>query len=190
MRYPYGYYMALSPAATLEAVLFASGESMSKKRLQTLLGVSEDLLEAGLKELRNSLSGRGLALIETDTELELRTAPEAADIIRKLREAELSRDLGKASLETLAIILYKNGATRSEVDWVRGVNSTAAIRSLLMRGLIERGEDVTDKRRARYTTTIDALAHLGVTSKEELPRYAEFQATFNAQEIARAAETE
>jgi chromosome segregation and condensation protein ScpB len=48
--------MALSPAATLEAVLFAAGESMPKKRLQTLLGVSEDLLEAGLKELRLSLT--------------------------------------------------------------------------------------------------------------------------------------
>lgn len=182
--------MALSPAATLEAVLFAAGESMPKKRLQTLLGVTEDLLEAGLAELRNSLANRGLALIETDTELELRTAPEAADIVRKLREAELSRDLGKASLEALAIILYKDGATRSEVDWVRGVNSTAAIRSLLLRGLIERGEDAIDKRRARYTPTIDAFAHLGVSKKEELPRYEEFQATFNAQEIARAATEE
>ncbi len=180
--------MALSPAATLEAVLFASGEPMSKKRLGTLLGVTEDLLEAGLNELGKNLAGRGLALIDTGAEVELRTAPDAAEIIKKLREAELSRDLGKASLETLAIILYKGGATRSDVDWVRGVNSTAAIRSLLMRGLIERSEDSADRRRARYTATVDAFAHLGVTSREELPRFTEFTATFATQEAARSAE--
>jgi segregation and condensation protein B len=180
--------MALSPAATLEAVLFASGEPMSKKRLATLLGVSEDLLEAGLGELAKNLQGRGLSLIDTGEQVELRTAPEAAEIVKKLREAELSRDLGKASLETLAIILYKGGATRSDVDWVRGVNSTAAIRSLLMRGLVERAEDTTDRRRARYTATIDAFAHLGVSSREELPRFAEFTATFATQEAARATE--
>jgi segregation and condensation protein B len=182
--------MALSPAATLEAILFAAGESMPRTRLQALLGVSDDLMEAGLAELRHSLQGRGVALVETDDEIELRTAPEAASLIRKMRESELSRDLGKASLEALAIILYKDGATRSEVDWVRGVNSSTAIRSLLMRGLIERGEDAADKRRARYTASIDALAHLGITSRENLPRFAEFQATFASQEASRAAAEE
>jgi len=176
------HYMALSPAATLEAVLFASGESMSKERLATMLGVTGDLLEAGLAELGKTLHGRGLALIDSGAEVELRTAPEAADIIRKLRESELSRDLGKAGLEALALILYKGGATRSEVDWVRGVNSTAAIRSLLMRGLIERSEDTGDRRRARYTATVDALAHLGVRTKEELPHFADMQAAFAVHE--------
>lgn len=180
--------MALSPAATLEAVLFASGEPLTKKRLGAILGVSGDLLEAGLGELAKNLQGRGLALIDTGSEVELRTAPDAAEIVKKLREAELSRDLGKASLETLAIILYKGGATRSDVDWVRGVNSTAAIRSLLMRGLVERSEDTTDRRRARYTATVDALAHLGVSRMEDLPRFAEFQATFAGQDAARSAE--
>lgn len=180
--------MALSPAATLEAVLFASGEPLSKKRLATLLGVSEDLLEAGLAELSKTLHGRGLSLIDTGSEVELRTAPEAAEIVKKLREAELSRDLGKASLETLAIILYKDGATRSEVDWVRGVNSTAALRSLLLRGLVERSEDTADRRRARYTPTVDALAHLGVSSREALPRFEEFHTALAGQDAAQAAE--
>jgi len=182
--------MALSPAATLEAVLFAAGEPMSRERLSSLLGVSGDLLEAGLSELSKSMHGRGLALIDSGEEVELRTASEAAGIIRTLRESELSRDLGKAGLEALALILYKGGATRSEVDWVRGVNSSAAIRSLLLRGLIERGEDSSDRRRARYTATVDALAHLGVTSKEELPRYAEMQAIFATHEAARSAAEE
>lgn len=183
--------MTLSLPATLEAVLFAHGEPMEKKRLMALLGIPADMLVAGVAELRASLEGRGLALIETETLVELRTHADAAPVIKQLRESELSRDLGKASLETLAIILYQGGAVRSDIDWIRGVNSTAAIRSLLMRGLIERREDTTDKRRARYTASVDALAHLGIASKEELPRYGELAGTLSARAAqAEAVETE
>jgi segregation and condensation protein B len=155
---------------------------MTKGRLAKLLDLTPGDLAAASEELAASLEGRGLALIETEDELELRTAAHASSIIKKLRESELSRDLGKASLETLAMILYRGSATRGEIDWVRGVNSGAAIRSLTLRGLIERTEDATDRRRARYKPTVDALAHLGVTKKEELPRFAEFAATINEQE--------
>lgn len=139
----------------------------------TLLGIPAEMLAAGIADLHEQLKSRGLALIETTTDVELRTHPDAAAVVKQLRESELSRDLGKASLETLAIILYQNGATRSDIDWVRGVNSTAALRSLLMRGLIEKNEDASDKRRARYTATIDALGHLGLKRREDLPRYEE-----------------
>lgn len=168
--------MALSPSATLEAVLFAAGEPMTRKRLVALFGITEDMLGKAANELREDLHGSGLALIETAEELELRTVPEAADMVKKLRESELSRDLGKAGLEALAIILYQGSATRGQIDWVRGVNSGAAIRSLMLRGLIERTEDPNDKRRALYTTTVEALAHLGIAKKEDLPDYERFAA--------------
>jgi segregation and condensation protein B len=175
----------ISHTASLEAVLFAAGESVSKKRLATLLEITPEQLRDSALDLRTKLEGRGLALIEAGEELELRTAPHAAGVVQKLRESELSRDLGKASLEALAIILYKGGATRSEIDWVRGVNSAAALRSLTLRGLIARAEDASDRRRIRYTATIDALAHLGVASMQDLPRYSEFAAALSsAQESA------
>lgn len=179
--------MATTPSALLEAALFAAGEPMARKRLATLLDISVHELDAAAAELRTALTGRGLALIETEDELELRTAPEASALVQKLRESELSRDLGKASLETLAMILYRGNATRGEIDWIRGVNSGAAIRLLTLRGLIERTEDPTDKRRARYKPTVDALAHLGVSRKEDLPRYAELTSTI-AEEEAKAAD--
>lgn len=174
--------MALPLSSRLEAVLFASGEALTKKRLMTLLEVSEESFEDALNALSISLEERGVALMRAGEEIELRTHPMAADDIRKLRESELSRDLGKASLETMALILYKGGATRTDIDWIRGVNSGAAIRALLMRGLIERTDDVHDKRRAFYRPTIDALAHLGATSLEALPRYAELTTALNEQE--------
>lgn len=182
--------MALSLPASLEAVLFAAGEPLEKKRLLTLLDASAEALTDAVDTLRTSLEGRGLALVETDAELELRTNAAAANVIKKLRESELARDLGKAGLETMALVLYKGGATRSDIDFVRGVNSAAALRSLLLRGLVERTEDPSDKRRALYLPTVEALAHLGVEKREDLPRYAEFSAALTEQEAKASAAAE
>jgi segregation and condensation protein B len=164
----------LTPSAALEALIFASNGIVQKKTLMELLGVDVDKFTSALTALSEQLEGHGITLIQTTDEVELRTVPEAADIVQRLREGELARDLGRASLETLAVIAYQDGATRGEIDWIRGVNSTASLRSLLMRGLIEGKEDLVDKRRIRYSVTIDALAHLGLKSLQELPRYDEF----------------
>ena len=166
----------ISPSAALEAVLFAAGGPLSKKRLAVLLSMTDSELSAAMLRLTESLAGRGLALIVSEEDAELRTAAEASAIIQAFREGEMSRDLGKASLETLAVIAYRGGATRSEVDWVRGVNSTASVRTLLLRGLIDGKEDRVDKRRTRYTLTTEALAHLGLRSVSELPRVEELGA--------------
>ncbi len=167
----------LTPPAALEALLFASGEPLSKKRLTEFLDISPEQLATVIESLKHSLVDRGLALVETDTEVELRTAPDAAELVKKLREDELARDLGKGSLETLAVIAYQGGASRSEIDWVRGVNSSASLRTLLLRGLIEGREDSIDKRRLRYSLTTEAYAHLGVTRESDLPRFEELRSS-------------
>lgn len=182
--------MALTPPATLEAILFASGEPVAKKRLASLLGITPDILQKAVDALREDLSSRGLNLVETENELELRTAPQASELVKKLREAELSRDLGKAGLETLALILYRGSATRSEIDWVRGVNSSQTVRTLLLRGLIEKTEDQEDRRRPRYKPTVEALAHLGVSKAEQLPNFAELSAILKGREEKVAEETD
>lgn len=146
---------------------------MELKRIASVMGCTVDDVKKTAEELRNDLVERGVTLVETVDELELRTAPDAADMVKKLREGELSKDLGKAGLEALAIILYRGQVTRSEIDWIRGVNSAQTVRSLMLRGLIERTEDPSDKRRFRYQPTTDALAHLGIGRVEDLPRFAE-----------------
>ncbi len=170
----------LTPPAALEALLFASGGPLEKKRLCALLGLTDAELEVALTALVEQLDGRGVSVIETESEVEMRTASEAAPIVKKLRENELARDLGKASMETLAVIAYQRGATRGEIDWVRGVNSSASLHTLLMRGLIEGREDERDKRRMRYGLTTEALAYLGITRAEDLPRSAELSAAAQA----------
>jgi segregation and condensation protein B len=180
--------MAGTAGAMLEAVLFAAGEPLTKKRLATVLGIKSEDIKDAVAELRASLTGRGITLIETDEELELRTTPETSEVVQKLRENELTRDLGKAGLESLAVILYKGSATRADVDWVRGVNSSQTIRSLLLRGLIERSDDTSDRRRALYKPTVDALAHLGATERSALPRFEEFAAALSREEARKETE--
>ncbi|MEK7060504.1 MAG: SMC-Scp complex subunit ScpB [Patescibacteria group bacterium] len=170
----------LTPPSALEALLFANGGPVEKKRLAELLGISDAELAIALKALVQQLDGHGVSIVETDRKIEMRTAPSASVVVKKLRESELSRDLGKASMETLAVIAYQTGTTRGEIDWVRGVNSSTSLRTLLMRGLIEGREDERDKRRTRYNLTTDALAHLGITRAENLPRSNELMTTLRA----------
>ncbi len=172
----------LTPPAQLEAILFAAGEALSKKRLASVIGITPQTLQQAIDALRSELSNRGLSIVETETDVELRTNAAASELVKKLRENELSRDLGKAGLETLALILYRKGATRHEIDWVRGVNSSQTIRSLLLRGLIEKTENPEDARRPRYQATVDALSHLGVSRREELPDYEELSALLSDKE--------
>src|SRR5581483_8958425 len=91
----------------LEALLFWKGEPMTVKKIQTALDCSKEELDAALAALEVNLATRGLRLMKNNDEIELRTAPEASAFIEKLTKEELMRDLGKAGLETLSIILYK-----------------------------------------------------------------------------------
>lgn len=163
----------LTPPSAIESLLFANGGPLEKKQLAKLLGIKDAELKIALKALKEQLNGHGISITETESEIEMRTTPEASVLVKKLRESELSRDLGKASMETLAVIAYETGTTRGEVDWVRGVNSSASLRTLLMRGLIEGREDERDKRRIRYSLTTEALAYLGISNSNELPRHSE-----------------
>lgn len=170
----------LTPPAAAHALLFAAAGPLEKKRFATVLGIKEAELPLVLTALSKSLEGSGVALIETDSEVELRTAPEASALVKRLRENELSRDLGKAGLETLAVIAYsKGGVTRGTIDWVRGVNSSTSLRTLLMRGLIDGREDERDRRRIRYYPTTEALGHLGAAAATELPRFEELDSSLS-----------
>jgi segregation and condensation protein B len=176
----------LTPPQALEALLFASGEPLERKEAAKLLGIKESELQKVADALIVELKGRGVVLVETEHELELRTSGEASEFVKKLRESELSRDLGKGSLETLAVIAYQGGATRGQIDWVRGVNSTASLRTLQLRGLVEGREDERDRRRQRYSLTTEALAHLGIAHANDLPRHTELAR--GAAEIIKAEE--
>ena len=157
---------AMDTERALEAVLFWKGEPMARTQLATRLSVSEEELRNAALKLREHLTGRGLQLLETDESLALVTAPEVSELITRITKDELSHDIGKAGLETLSIILYRGPVTKTDIDYIRGVNSQYILRSLLIRGLVER---VPDGKSFMYRTTAELLAELGLTGIDELP---------------------
>jgi segregation and condensation protein B len=160
----------------IEGLLFYKGEDVEIKKLAELLKVSEQEIENSLKKLEQSLFGRGLVLVHKNNRVVLGISSELSPIIESIRKDEITKELTKASLDTLSIILYKNDVSRSEIDYIRGVNSSFILRNLLVRGLIEKVVDGKDSRRALYRPTFDTLSYMGVTSIEQLPNYNEIKA--------------
>ncbi|MDD5318995.1 MAG: SMC-Scp complex subunit ScpB [Candidatus Pacebacteria bacterium] len=156
---------------TIEAILFWKGEPVSRKKLMAILGCTITDLENGLKNLEERLKNTGLTLVYKEDEVMLGTKPEASALIQALTKEELSRDLGKAGLETLSIILYKGPIARRGIDYIRGVNSNFILRNLMIRGLVEKIQSPDDQRSFLYKPTFDLLTHLGVSRIEDLPEY-------------------
>lgn len=176
-------------AAQVQAFLFAEGGALSLRKLADLAGAKDAELSAALDELGAHLEGSGLSLVRTEKEVSLATAPKASGAIKAAYEAELSRDIGDAGLEVLAILLYRGPSTRAQVDYIRGVNTSSTIRTLLSRGLVERTVNDKDAREYLYRPTAELLAHLGVRSFRELPEREAVAAELQAFEAAQAKAT-
>ena len=154
----------------IEALLFFIGEPVKKMRLSKLLDCSAAELDAAIMDLERSLNDRGLVLTTNGDSIALGTHSRASAIIEKVVKDELTREIGRAGLETLSIILYKREISKREIDYIRGVNSVYILRNLLIRGLTERLER-RGERGYYYRPTIELLAHLGLTKLENLPEY-------------------
>lgn len=163
----------MTPESTLIAYLFAKGEPTSRKAISTYLKLSDTETASAIAEASRKLEGTGLCLVDDGREIDLRTDESASAMVEQMRKEEFARNLGKAGLETLAILLYKGPCSRSEIDYIRGVNSTYTLRALSMRGLVRRIPNPKDERGFVYEPTIELLSHLGVASVSHLPDYAE-----------------
>lgn len=153
----------------LEALLFFKSEPLTRKEIAKLLDMSENDVDQAAAELATSLAGRGITLMHENDTYMLATAPEASELIARITKDELERDPGKAGMEVLAILLYQGPQTRAQIDYVRGVNSTFALRQLMIRGLVERDDNPQDARSFLYKPTLELLSFLGISSREELP---------------------
>ncbi len=155
--------------AQIEGVLFFKAAPIKFSQLATMFDVPEPAIHEAIGELAISLQGHGIAVLRTETEVQLATAPAIDGLIEAMRKDELKRDIGKAGAETLAIVLYSGPISRAEIDRIRSVNSGFILRNVMVRGLIERR---TEGRGHTFTITPALLAHLGISHKTELPNYA------------------
>jgi segregation and condensation protein B len=156
----------------LESLLFAASTPLSLRRLLQLLeGPTAKEVVAAMRRLqqRYNEGRRGLRLVEVAGGYQFRTAPENVDYVRSLLREKPAR-LGRATLETLSIIAYKQPATRAEIEAIRGVDVEGALSSLLSKRLIKiSGRKEAVGRPLLYVTTPEFLEVFGLKDLNELP---------------------
>lgn len=155
----------------IESLLFYKNEPLSITYLSRELGISVNNTKEELEDLKKHYENRGIELLVLDDMVSLVTNKATKESIQKLESEEQAKELSKQALETLAIIMYKNGVTKAEIDYLRGVNSVYILRNLSMRGLIEKKANKEDKRSPLYRPSFDLMSYLGISEVSELPDY-------------------
>lgn len=155
--------------AALEGLLFVAERPLSRREIATLAGTDRDTVDARLGDLEVALRERGIRLLTDGDRVELATASEGGALVARYIGADAVR-LSSASLETLAIVAYRQPVTKSAIERIRGVDSDYTIRTLLHRRfVVELGRSEAPGRPFLYGTGFEFLERFGLTSLEELP---------------------
>jgi segregation and condensation protein B len=153
----------------LECLLLAGGGPVPLRKLAQALQCSEEETESLLAQLEKEYQGRGLMLQPVAGGWQLCTRPEYADYVTRLVAAQ-PEPLSRATLETLAVVAYRQPVTRAEVEAVRGARSDHHLRKLLERNLIrEVGRKPGPGSPILYGTTEVFLRHFGLRDLSDLP---------------------
>ena len=165
--------------AILEALLFVSSEPLSLARLVAVMGnVPRVEVEEALRNLGQALEeeGRGVRLVIVAGGYRLVTKQDHAFWIKRLDKAKTAAKLSRSALESLAIIAYKQPLVRSEIEEIRGVETSGVLRTLLERKLVRIvGRKEVPGRPIMYGTTKFFLEHFGLSDLSQLPPLREFK---------------
>ncbi len=161
-------------AAIAECILFVSSRPVPAERLATYLQISPQQVPAVIATLAERLQEGGLHVVELAGGYNLATRPQYAEVVTAFLEPDPQR-MSVQALETLAIVAYRQLATRVEIDELRGVNSAHVLHSLLEKNLIRlAGRKQAPGRPFLFETTEEFLRAFGLKSLDELPRLEEF----------------
>jgi segregation and condensation protein B len=162
----------------LEAILFIAGEPLTVETLRNILEIDKIEVERLIKELISEYSFKrfGLIVVEVAGGIQMVTNPACAPWVKKFLATALPTRLSQQSLETLAIVAYKQPIIKAEIEAIRGVNSDGVLRTLLERRLIKiLGRKEVPGRPLMYGTTKEFLQYFGLKDLSELPTLKEFQ---------------
>lgn len=162
----------------VESLLFVSPEPLSVQRLVAIMGdVTKADVAQALRGLGEELEqeGRGVRLVEIAGGFRLVTKQEYATWIKRLDKTKSATKLSRSALESLAIIAYKQPIVRSEIEEIRGVETSGVVRTLLERKLVRIvGRKEVPGRPIMYGTTKFFLEHFGLNDLTQLPPLREF----------------
>ena len=158
----------------IEGLLFVSGEDgLTIDEIANITEKDKNYIKEIIQELYKDYENenRGIRIEYLGNHFKLTTKKEHKDYYKKMLEDEESSTLSNSALETLAIIAYNAPITRSAVDEIRGVNSSYAVRKLLIMNLIEEvGRSELPGRPKLYNVTSNFLDYFGLGSLDELPK--------------------
>ena len=164
--------------AIVEALIFVADEPITAKLLAEILEEDRDAIEAAVAELQKEYDERegGLQIREIAGGWQISTRTELHEEVRKFLKTRPSAKLSLASLETLAVIAYKQPVTVPEILEIRGVQSASAIKTLLEKRLIvTKGHKETVGRPMQYGTSKEFLIQFGLKDLSELPSIEDFE---------------
>jgi segregation and condensation protein B len=159
--------------SVVESLLFVAGRPLELSELRRLLLVDDKRLHEALRSLAEECerNGRGIRVQRMSTQVQFVSAPENARFVAALLGLPTQAKLTTAALETLAVVAYRQPITRSQIEFIRGVNSDRALASLMQHGLvIEVGRAATVGRPALFGTTPEFLQQFGLSSLDSLPK--------------------
>ena len=164
-------------AAVIEALIFVSDEPLSVKSIADVLKEDKEVVNETVRALAQEINARngGLQLREVAGGWQFATRPEYHEHIRAFLKTRPSAKLTIASLETLAVIAYRQPVTVPEILEIRGVQSPSSIKTLLDKKLIvAKGRKDTVGRPMMYGTSKDFLLQFGLKDLSELPSVEDF----------------
>ena len=177
--------------ASVEAILYASGDPIPMRSLKKVLPEAPDLVSDALSSLQEiyEQSGRGVRLIEVAGGWQITTRPEYHERVSRLFDSPRSSRLSIQALETLAVIAYRQPATVPEIMELRGVHSAGVVRTLLERKLVKiLGRKKVVGHPLLYGTTKEFLVRFGLKNVKDLPQLKDMSEVFG-DEVAQQLET-
>jgi len=153
----------------LQTLLFHA-EAVSISEIAKFLGITKEEVVENIQNIETLTKSIGLNLIQNENNLEISLSDEISKIINKNRVAQLKEDLSESSLEVLAIVIYKEKATKPEIDFIRGVDSSRSVKSLLLRGLVEK---LIIKNKTYYLPSTETLKYLNINKQHDLIEFTE-----------------
>jgi segregation and condensation protein B len=165
-------------ARQIEALLIASEEPLDINRICDITGCGTESAEQAICRIEEELAagGHSVQVVNLAGGFRIVTDPELGHVVSQLFEGRRRSRLSRAALESLAVVAYRQPATRARIEAVRGVNSDSAVRTLLERDLIRiAGRQEVPGRPLLYETTPLFLEYFGLSDIEHLPRMDEIE---------------
>jgi len=164
--------------AIIENILLAADQPVNEDQLQSLLadGTEKAVLKSILDELIDEYQSRNLQVLQVAEGYQLCTRHDYSDWVRKFLKLDKTAKLTQPSLDTLSIIAYKQPLTRTEVEEIRGVDSSGVMRTLLEKKVISPGgRKKVPGRPIMYRTTRKFLEYFGLRDLSDLPTLEDFK---------------